>query len=534
MFTLFLWIVILLARAVDALSHALVDGLVLALGVFVLTFPLTTAVGYVVKCMLSVYPRLDKMASLLLLTVDFSPNWYAFSRVVGSLFEDLGSITLVNDANHSMVWLYFWFTFFPVAEAVLEELAECCDLQAYKIQLDDLALGVTMEALQAVLFLYFADYSPEAKAFFGLMFLYQTAMVIGKVFTKDPTPITGKTTGDKIRAFVKKYQVPLGAMFAFALVQFSIALVGVELSDEVQAAFAAIPWAIGLAMELELPEITDLSLENESIDDKKLTHLMKELDDSENLGRLTRWNLSSNQIGDAGMIEFSRRNDRFFQLSRLELNNNQIGDNGMVAFTQALEPTHDPSMGKFGRSFIRKGYMELHTLDLGGNNIADDGLAMLFPFFKTKLSNLAFFSIGSGITDVGMRALSDEIAIGSLRNLQDLRLNNNQISDAGMIAFANAIGSLSKLQQLWLNSNKIGDEGMKAFSTAISSGGMGPLEKLYLHYNKIGDTGMISLSEAIGKGLLPACKEIWVMSNPGNQVLLKAACKERGIKCGRE
>ena len=61
------------------------------------------------------------------------------------------------------------------------------------------------------------------------------------------------------------------------------------------------------------------------------------------------------------------------------------------------------------------GSLELTVLHLVGNNITDDGLAMLIPLFKNKLSKLTEFSIGSWITDVGMRALSDEIAIGSLR-----------------------------------------------------------------------------------------------------------------------
>jgi len=347
---LFLGIVILLASPVDALSHALVDGLelalgkshalvdgkVLALGIFVLTFPITTAVGFGVRIMIDLHPKLDKTASLI--PINFSPNWFAFSRVCGSLLEDLGSITLVNDANHSVVWLYFLFTIFPVAEAVLEELAECWDCKMGGVQLDDLALGVVMEALQAVLFMYFADYSPEAVAFFGLMFAYQTATVIGKVLTKEPTPLEGNTTREKMSKFVEKYRVALGAMFAFALVQFALALVGVELSGEVQAVCAAIPWAIGLAMELELPAIKELRLNSRGIDDEQLIQLVKEASANGALPLLRKLYLHKNAIGDAGVTALAGAiaSGALPSLTRLSLGGNEIGDEGMQAFAAAV------------------------------------------------------------------------------------------------------------------------------------------------------------------------------------------------------
>ena len=202
------------------------------------------------------------------------------------------------------------------------------------------------------------------------------------------------------------------------------------------------------------------------------------------LGNLRSLDLSWNQIGDLGITDFSRQFPigSLRALTQLDLHHNQIGDLGMI---------------KFSRS-IAIGSKELTELDLGENNITDDGLAMLIPLFKTKLSKLTSFSIGSGITDVGMRALSDEIAIGSLRSLTQLFLNSNQIGNAGIIEFSRSIasGSMGALTLLYLYGNQIGDAGMVDFSRAIASGSLRSLEFLELGNNQIGDAGMIDFPPA--------------------------------------
>ena len=63
-------------------------------------------------------------------------------------------------------------------------------------------------------------------------------------------------------------------------------------------------------------------------------------------------------------------------------------------------------------------------------------------------------------------------------NLKTLRVEGNNISDTGMVAFANAIkptpenpmGSLRSLEILDLGDNQIGDAGMIEFSRQISIG----------------------------------------------------------------
>ena len=57
--------------------------------------------------------------------------------------------------------------------------------------------------------------------------------------------------------------------------------------------------------------------------------------------------------------------------------------------------------------------------------------------------------------------------------VQDLRLYNNQIGDAGVTALANACasGSLAQLRNLYLGNNSISDKAKGTMRTAMSKSG---------------------------------------------------------------
>jgi len=131
------------------------------------------------------------------------------------------------------------------------------------------------------------------------------------------------------------------------------------------------------------------------------------------------------------------------------------------------------------------------------------------------------------------QALTFAAARGALALCQTLYLNNNNIGDAGMTAFAQAIkpvseggsGALSQLKELQLYSNRIGDVGMTAFAQAIkpaSEGGSGALPQLIdlgLGENNIGDVGMKAFAQATkpvsagGSGALASITHLSFTSN---------------------
>ena len=58
-----------------------------------------------------------------------------------------------------------------------------------------------------------------------------------------------------------------------------------------------------------------------------------------------------------------------------------------------------------------------------------------------------------------------------------------------------------------------------------------PLADLRLQFNQIGDAGMSEFSRAIASGSLPKLATVLVGVNPGNGMGVKEACSARGIKC---
>ena len=93
--------------------------------------------------------------------------------------------------------------------------------------------------------------------------------------------------------------------------------------------------------------------------------------------------------------------------------------------------------------------MALTQLNLAGNNITDDGFAMLMPLLKKggKLCNLTGFGIGSHVTDKGMTNFTEILSMGAMAKLEELWLQGNQIGDSGMAAFADAIAANDALDK---------------------------------------------------------------------------------------
>ena len=76
-------------------------------------------------------------------------------------------------------------------------------------------------------------------------------------------------------------------------------------------------------------------------------------------------------------------------------------------------------------------------------------------------------------------------------NMQELYLQNNQISDTGMISFSDALGkgALPQIKQLYLHDNQIGDIGMQALAGAVSKGALASGARIFLGGNSVTETG---------------------------------------------
>ena len=192
------------------------------------------------------------------------------------------------------------------------------------------------------------------------------------------------------------------------------------------------------------------------------------------LASLEKLFLTSNGIGDEGMSALAKAitpdkdgKGALASLKELQLGGNQIGDDGLKALAEAC------ASGALDK---------LTVLHLGGGNqITDDGFATLMPFLKKggELSNLTKFSIGSGVTDKGMKEFADILSSGALASLEKLLLNDNGIGDEGMSALAKAItpdkdgkGALAPGAIVFLSGNNATETGKQAMLDAAKARGL--------------------------------------------------------------
>ena len=96
-----------------------------------------------------------------------------------------------------------------------------------------------------------------------------------------------------------------------------------------------------------------------------------------------------------------------------------------------------------------------------------------------------------------MIAFSNAISNGSIGALQVLSLGGNQIGNAGIVALVGVMGSMGELRDLYHEGNLFGDLGTVAFSEALGSGSLVNLSHLDLDENHISDTGMVAFAHAI-------------------------------------
>ena len=100
-------------------------------------------------------------------------------------------------------------------------------------------------------------------------------------------------------------------------------------------------------------------------------------------------------------------------------------------------------------------------------------------------------------------------------NLEALDLGHNQIADDGVAALASALwgGALPACTDINLHNNQIADGGAAALASALRGGALPACTHINLSYNQIADYGVAALASALRGGALPACTEISLGDN---------------------
>ena len=204
--------------------------------------------------------------------------------------------------------------------------------------------------------------------------------------------------------------------------------------------------------------------------------------------KIVHFNLVSNHIAALGCIEISKvlggkdSNMGFCNLKSLNLGSNNIRDEGLKYLTAALINTD----------------CKLSSLSLEWNKITEKGVEYLTTALinnNCKLSRLGLEN--NQITDKGVEHLTTAL-INNNCMLSSLGLKNNQITDKGVEHLTTALTHTiyCKLNSLSLADNKITDEGVKHLTTALINTNCN-LNNLDLDRNQINDEGVAHLAKAL-------------------------------------
>ena len=142
---------------------------------------------------------------------------------------------------------------------------------------------------------------------------------------------------------------------------------------------------------------------------------------------------------------------------------------------------------------LRSNDRTLQELDLHNNQISDKGATALAQALEGNTTLQILYLGDNKISDKGATALAQ--ALEGNTTLQKLYLYNNQISDKGATALAQALEGNTTLRVLWLSDNQISDKGATALAQALE--GNTTLQELYLGNNQISDEGATALAQAL-------------------------------------
>jgi hypothetical protein len=118
---------------------------------------------------------------------------------------------------------------------------------------------------------------------------------------------------------------------------------------------------------------------------------------------------------------------------------------------------------------------------------------------------------------------------GSLSVMTTLILDHNSICNAGAVDLASACRHMPKLQKLFLNQNVLGDDAAKAIAAAVMQGDMPEIKQLRLDHNNICDAGAQALCDMLNAtGSLPNLEVFTLHAN-----ILSVDMYENLYDCGR-
>ncbi|XP_065919171.1 protein NLRC5-like isoform X2 [Dysidea avara] len=212
-----------------------------------------------------------------------------------------------------------------------------------------------------------------------------------------------------------------------------------------------------------------LNISNNNISDDGMLAITNWL---KNTATLQVLNVSSNLITNTGTREFD---DVKSMLQNLDISSNTIGDDGMLAISRWLRNNTTLQVLNVSNNIITSAgtkeleiiYNVLQKLDISNNRLSDDG------------------------------ALDISNCLNHNSSLSDLNISLNEITDEGAIQIAKAVKSNSSLLQLDISKNCIGIDGLMSIIEVSNSS----LQFLKTTYNNVTKSDFTEIQQYINRSL---------------------------------
>jgi len=188
-------------------------------------------------------------------------------------------------------------------------------------------------------------------------------------------------------------------------------------------------------------------------------------------------------------------------LSNLTINDCHLGEDGWRLLALAI--------GSIGSKILQK-------LSLGACNISDEGMVDIITSLSMHPNLQTLWLSGNRLSTKGCTAMATLLRC-SATELRDLDLGENEIDDEGIDALVPVLNNCSHLQYLvFKNNSAISMRGWRCLATILESPNCSGLKNLHISGNNVDDEVVTTLTRALENNRTLTTLGIWDYGNPSN------------------
>ena len=238
-----------------------------------------------------------------------------------------------------------------------------------------------------------------------------------------------------------------------------------------------------------LTDLRALQIEQNEIDDKATYSIAKAISSST---KLEKFSCSGNHFTTECIVIIIKALQNISTLTKLDISNSNITN-------EAVDDLVD----------VIYNNIKLQELFAGKNNLQSKGVIKIAKSLQ-NISTLTKLYINN-LRNSHIENTADELALALSCNnqLQELNINNNWFSTAGVVKIANALQNTFTLKKIYMSNNNVSVEAADSVAAALSCSSQ--LEVLDIGGNYVGTEGFIKIANALQK--ISSLQQLYIRNN---------------------